>query len=73
VISEDSPLWVRIYEEEDCAVVWNTLQLKESTSDSNLVGLDNIRLRYSYLCDRKVEIEKNDDFYQVRIPILEQL
>ena len=72
VISETRPLKVRIFEEEDGAVVWNNLQLKESISDSNRVGLDNIRLRYSYLCDRKVEIEKNDEFFQVRIPILEQ-
>lgn len=72
VISEARPLKVRIFEVEDGAVVRNNLQLKESISDSNRVGLDNIRLRYSYLCDRKVEIEQNDEFFQVRIPILEQ-
>lgn len=72
VISEASPLKVRIFEERDCIVVWNKLQLKDSVSDSNLVGLDNIRLRYSYLCERKVEIEKKDDYFQVRIPLLEQ-
>jgi len=72
VISEASPLKVRIFEERGCIVVWNKLQLKDSVSDSNLVGLDNIRLRYSYLCERKVEIEKKDDYFQVRIPLLEQ-
>jgi hypothetical protein len=72
VISENRPLRVRIFEEGDYLGVWNNLQPKESVSDSNRVGLDNIRLRYSYLSDRRVKIERGKDFFQVMIPILEQ-
>lgn len=72
VISEEKPLKVRIFEEEDYVVVWNNLQLKNNVSDSNNVGLGNIRLRYSYLSEKPVTIENSDHFFQVKIPMLEQ-
>lgn len=72
VISEDRPLQVRIFEEGDYVVVWNNLQLKNSVSDSNNVGLANIRLRYSYLSKVPIEVESGDHFFQVKIPILDQ-
>ena len=72
VISEEKPLKVRIFEEGDYVVVWNNLQLKNSVPDSNNMGLDNIRLRYSYLSENQVTIEKTDHYFQVKIPILKQ-
>jgi sensor histidine kinase YesM len=72
VISEEKPLHVRIFEEGGDVVVRNNLQLKNSVADSNHVGLGNIRLRYSYLSDKPVSIEKTDHYFQVRIPILKQ-
>jgi len=72
IISEVLPLQVRIFEEGDNVVVWNNLQLKNFVPDSNKVGLDNIRLRYSYLSKKPVLIEKTDAYFQVKIPILNQ-
>lgn len=72
VISADKPLKVRIFEEADRVVVWNNLQLRDNVSDSTNVGLANIRLRYSHLSKIPVEVESNDHFFQVKIPILDQ-
>ena len=72
VISENKPLKVRIFKEGDYVVVWNNLQLKNNVADSNNVGLGNIRLRYSYLSELPVIIGNSDQFFQVKIPILEQ-
>ena len=72
IISEEKPLNVRIFEEGDYVVVWNNLQVKNNIADSNNVGLGNIRLRYSYLSEKPVTIEKTDHYFQVRIPILKQ-
>lgn len=72
IISDDKPLKVRIFEEGDYVVVWNNLQLKNSVPDSNNVGLGNIQLRYSYLSEKAVSIEKTDHYFQVKIPILKQ-
>jgi len=72
VISKEKPLKVRLIEEDDYVVVWNNLQLKNSVPDSNNVGLGNIRLRYSYLSENPVIIEKSESYFQVKIPILKQ-
>jgi len=72
IISEVKALTVKIFEEEDFVVVWNNLQLKNNVPDSNNVGLGNIRLRYSYLSEKPVIIEKTDQYFQVKIPILKQ-
>ena len=72
IISEALPLQVRIFEEEGYVVVWNNLQLKSNVPDSNKVGLGNIRLRYSYLSENPLIIEKTDGYFQVKIPILEK-
>jgi len=72
IISGVKPLTVKIFEDEDFVVVWNNLQLKNNVADSNNVGLGNIRLRYSYLSVKPVIIEKTDQYFQVKIPILKQ-
>ena len=72
VISEEKPLKVSISEKEDYVVVWNNLQPKNRIPDSNNVGLNNIRLRYSYLIEKAVIIEKTAFYFQVKIPILDQ-
>jgi len=72
IISEVKPLTVRIFEDEDFVVAWNNLQLKNNVQDSNNVGLGNIRLRYSYLSEKPVTIDKTDQYFQVKIPILKQ-
>ena len=72
IISEALPLQVRIFEKGDYVVVWNNLQMKSFVPDSNRVGLGNIRLRYSYLSENPVIIEKTEDYFQVKIPLLKQ-
>jgi len=72
IISEVKPLTVKIFEDEDFVVVWNNLQVKNNVPDSNNVGLGNIRLRYSYLSEKQVIIEKSDEYFQVKIPILKK-
>lgn len=72
VISEEKPLIVRISEKDGYIEVWNNLQPKSNISDSNRVGLSNIRLRYSYLSDKEVLVEKTGEYFRVRIPILYQ-
>jgi len=73
VISEGRPLKVRIFEDGNHLVVRNNLQLRNNVADSNNVGLSNIQLRYSYLSKLAVELESNDQFFQVKIPILDKI
>ncbi|NWJ51060.1 MAG: histidine kinase [Bacteroidetes bacterium] len=69
-ISESKPLKVEISEEEGYVVVRNNLQPKKSEIISNQIGLENIKSRYKYLSDKDVLIEKTNEQFVVKIPIL---
>lgn len=74
VISEESPLTIRLYTESGYVVVENNLQAKRlASSDSSGLGLENIRRRYEFLDDRKVIINKVNNIFQVKIPLLSEI
>lgn len=67
-ISEEHPLHIRLFMDENFIVVENNLQLKPLISDaSSGVGLDNICKRYEFLTDKKVHVVQNGTFV-VRLP-----
>lgn len=70
VVSEQKPLHIRIFIEEDYLVIENDLQKKEVLQGRQGVGLQNIVDRYSIITDRKVMIEENEQKFRVKIPIL---
>src|SRR5690606_1111114 len=70
MVNESNPLHIRIYEEDGNLVVKNNLQLKQVINKSSGVGLLNIRQRYDLLTNRKVEVEKTESEFIVRLPML---
>jgi LytS/YehU family sensor histidine kinase len=69
-ISVNKPLKVNIMEEDGYVVVKNNLQPKKSEIVSNKIGLENIKSRYKYLSDKDVLIEKSNEEFIVKIPVL---
>jgi LytS/YehU family sensor histidine kinase len=70
IISEQSPLSIQIYTDEDFIVVENNLQKKEEMVGSSPgIGLENIRKRYEFLTDKKVDVIVRDKFI-VRLPMI---
>ena len=69
VISESEPLVIDIYTEEDFLVVKNNLQLKQSKEEGTGQGLQNIVDRYTLLMNKEIEIQLNDDFFIVKVPL----
>jgi len=69
-ISENRPLKVEVFEENGYVVVKNNLQPKKSEIVSNRIGLENIKSRYKYLSARDVVVEKSDEEFIVKIPVL---
>ncbi len=69
VISEKDPLTITIDVIDDICSIRNNLKEKK-VKDSTGVGLANIKSRYQYLSDREVEIVKTEDYFEVRIPLL---
>lgn len=70
VVSEQRPLHIRIYIEEDYVVIQNNYQKKEVLQDRQGVGLQNIINRYGIISNRKVLIEQNEQTFRVKIPVL---
>lgn len=70
VVSEQKPLHIRIYIENNYLIVENNFQKKEVLQDRRGVGLQNIVNRYGLISERKVLIEQNENYFKVKIPIL---
>jgi len=70
MVTPSSPLMLTILEENSNLVVRNKLQPKQVLNKSTGVGLINIRQRYGILTDRQVEIEKTNDTFSVKLPLL---
>ncbi|MCF6140893.1 2TM domain-containing protein [Flavobacterium sp. K77] len=70
VVSENKPLQITIYIQDNYLVVQNNLQKKEVLQDRQGVGLQNIVSRYALLSKRKVLVEQTETHFKVLIPIL---
>jgi hypothetical protein len=70
IISEQKPLRIKIYIENDALVIQNNFQKKAVLQDGQGVGIQNIISRYEIITDRKVAIEQNENTFTVKLPIL---
>ena len=70
VVSENKPLRIKIYIENNYLIVENNLQKKEVLQERKGVGLQNIVNRYALISERKVLVEETVDFFRIKIPIL---
>lgn len=74
VASRENPLQIVIREEAgEYLVVENNISEKAILEKSTRVGLQNIINRYSLLTDRQVEVNRNEERFTVKIPLLGQL
>ena len=64
------PLHIKIFTENGNLIIENNLQTRELPNKSTGVGLANIVSRYNLLTDRNVFVEKSEDFFRVKLPIL---
>ncbi len=66
------PLVVKIYSDQENLMIENNLQQRDPENDRKGIGLANIVQRYSLLTKRNVYIEKSNEFFRVKIPILQE-
>ena len=71
VISEQNPLRISLYEEDEHIVVENNVQQRDVIAEpSSGVGLDNITKRYTFLSSKPVQIVKDEHRFIVKLPML---
>ncbi|MEC3874106.1 2TM domain-containing protein [Chryseobacterium salviniae] len=68
--TSSKPLIIKIYSENDTLCIENNLQVREQIKESSGIGLANIVQRYSLLTKRNVFIEKSEDYFKVKLPVL---
>ena len=71
VISKEKPLTVSIYGKDNKLCVSNNLQAKTILTESNGIGLENIKNRYAIVSEELVEISKTASTFSVCIPLIE--
>ncbi|MDD5695432.1 MAG: histidine kinase [Bacteroidales bacterium] len=72
IISGTRPLSIDLsVDEHDYMVVSNNLQKKDKSEPSSGFGLNSIISRYAYLTGKPVQVEENDSFFIVKIPLLD--
>jgi two-component system, LytTR family, sensor kinase len=70
-ISGEKPLLIEIFAETDYLVVRNNYQPKNHLQvQSSGIGLKNLQNRYAQLNDKPVQVEKNEETYTVKLPLL---
>ncbi|WP_045492101.1 2TM domain-containing protein [Chryseobacterium sp. StRB126] len=68
--TSSKPLVIRIFSKDDILCIENNLQVREQIKESSGIGLANIVQRYSLLTKRNVFIEKSEDYFKVKLPML---
>jgi len=70
-ISEEHPLFIKIYARDQTMIVENTLQRKSVLADeSSGLGLENIKKRYEFLSTRRVEVSETEGKFVVCVPMI---
>jgi sensor histidine kinase YesM len=70
IISEEKPLTVRVWRDNDYIVVQNNFQRRNTIHESGGVGLETISKRYEYISERRIEIIHTANHYTVKVPII---
>ena len=70
IISRKKPLRIEAFIRNNKLVIRNNLQRKEQVMDSTKVGLENIKNRYKYFTQERIDIKEDDQYFSVGIPLL---
>jgi two-component system, LytTR family, sensor kinase len=68
--SQNKPLEVNIYTENNRLFITNQIQPRSDKTESSQTGLKNIQIRYSFFTDEKVEINQNERLFSVSLPLI---
>ena len=68
--STAKPLKIELIKTENYIEVKNNLQVKNIGDSSNGIGMKNIHQQYKFFTEALVEIQRTDQFFSVKLPIL---
>jgi len=71
-LTDASPVMIRIYIHNFHIVIENTIHEKTSDSSGLGIGLQNLNMRYKILMDKEIQINKANNKFIVKLPLLEK-
>jgi tetratricopeptide (TPR) repeat protein len=72
IISDEFPLYIRLYTQGDWFVVTNTIKPRTNKLESTGVGIKNIQERYRIMSNKVPEFSLKNDIYIAKIPLLKE-
>ena len=69
IVSKKRPLTIDVFDQDEFLIVRNNLQEKSPTNSSQ-IGLKNIQSRYRYLSSRNLMINRDENHFEVQLPLL---
>ena len=70
LVSQSNPLNVSIVSNDEKLTVQNDLQLKSQVTKQYGIGLANLSKRYDLIAGSTIEIERNEHYFRVKLPLL---
>ena len=70
-ISQNNPLKIRIYFEDDCVIVSNSIHRKNILEKSTKTGLLNLKERVNLTIGRSLEVSEENNQFIVKLPIVQ--
>ena len=72
VVSKENPLAIDLYQEDGYLVVKHIINRKRTMDSGTGIGLENIKMRYSYLTELPTKYGEQQGNFVVKIPILKE-
>jgi len=73
IISQECPLVIDVFIENEKIVIKNNLQPKITTIESGGIGIKNIRGQYMFLFRKDIQIKVDAFHYEVRLPLIDNV
>ena len=70
--NKNQPLVIDIEASESFLTVKNNRQKRKEPSNSTGIGLKNIQARYQLQVNKNIEIEKDDNYFSVKVPLIKK-
>lgn len=70
IVQDAAPLKIIIWDEDGYIVVHNNKQLRKQIETANGTGLKQLKHLYTYLTDKEIVIDENEEHYTIKIPLL---
>ncbi len=70
IVSEDNPLKISIFDQEEKIHVVNNLQKRGTPTESSGIGLSNLKARYELIGTERIQIVEENGFFSAIIPVI---